>query len=61
MLLGYYRIPSCPAEPLEVVVNPQGAEERARVSEWGVGARVGGWVLNPQGTKERTGAAASSN
>lgn len=31
MLLGYYRIPAASSEPLEVVVNPQGAEERARV------------------------------
>ena len=39
VLLGYYRLPESAAQPLEMVVNPQGVEERARVSVW-----VGGWL-----------------
>ena len=31
VLLGYYRIPATPSQPLELVINPQGLEERTRV------------------------------
>ncbi|PRW58011.1 hypothetical protein C2E21_3586 [Chlorella sorokiniana] len=34
VLLGYYRVPQSAAEPLELVVNPQGLEERSRLKVW---------------------------
>ncbi|KAI7839964.1 hypothetical protein COHA_006285 [Chlorella ohadii] len=37
VLLGYYRVPQSAAEPLELVVNPQGLEERSRVKVWNRG------------------------
>ena len=37
VLMGYYRIPASPEEPLEVGVNPQGSEARSERVVWNRG------------------------
>ena len=38
VVLAYYRLPGSMAEPVEVVVNPQGVEARSRPQASGRGA-----------------------
>ncbi|KAL4430537.1 hypothetical protein ABPG77_005777 [Micractinium sp. CCAP 211/92] len=37
IVMGYYRIPASVSEPLEMVVNPQGLEERSKLQVWNTG------------------------
>lgn len=41
VLLGWYKIPASPADPLELVVNPAGLDERSKVSNAAAGMPLG--------------------